>query len=197
MLGWVNDEKIFIFVWSIPMHANSLLIWNESFLLLVLYTIFFLFAFLFLNSVYMLEIWLTLTSLWLKCESVWETCNLACLTKLVVTHVGAFWRRAASLSRRTTSEPSSRQPCPPLCCQHAISLRLSASRHLWESCHRVPHRSLQTPVWTASPGPSPRWPHFCRLLEPKGPQAWRRERMVGFFKILSCSKHLVTSEIFL
>lgn len=108
-------------------------------------------------------------SLWLKCKSVWETCSLVCLTKLFITDIRIFWHRAASLSRRTMFEPSSRQPCPPLRCQHAISLRLSASRHLWESCRRVPHHSLQTLVWMVSPGPSPRWPHFCRLLEPKGP----------------------------
>lgn len=104
-------------------------------------------------------------SLWLKCKSVWETCS---------HEIGHYWHQdfltsAAPLSRRTMFEPSSRQQCPPLRCQHAISLRLSASRHLWESCRRVPHHSLQTLVWMVSPGPSLRWPHFCRLLEPKGP----------------------------
>ncbi len=131
-------------------------------------------------------------SMCLRCD--WHShkcvtkCGLVCLKKnLVVTYIMTFWHCAVCLSRRTMSELSSRQPCPPQRCRRAINPRLSASRHLWQWCRRlsarVQHCSLQTPVWTASPGPSLSWALYCHLLELKEPKAWRWKRRVGLFKI--------------
>lgn len=144
------------------MHANSLIVWNMF--SLVLCTNVFLFALLFLNS----------CSMCLRCDWHSHKCvtkwGLVCLKKkLVVTYIMTFRRCAACLSRWMMSELSSRQPCPPQCCRRAINPMLSASRHLWRWCRRLSTRSLQTPVWTASPGPSLSWALYYRLLELKEP----------------------------
>ncbi len=157
------------------MHANSLIVWN-------------MFSLVLCSNVFLLNS----RSMCLRCD--WHShkcvtkCGLVCLKKkLVVTYIMTFWHCAVCLSRRTMSELSSRQPCPPQRCRRAINPRLSASRRLWQWCRRlsarVQHCSLQTPVWTASPGPSLSWALYCHLLELKEPKAWRWKRRVGLFKI--------------